>query len=246
MRHARTDPFRFRISPLRISPLPISPLRFSHHRAHVAGALAVAALIICFGCGSVETARDAASEQPGADDLIASGPHDIAVLEIRGLGTIRFELLPELAPATVDHFTELARKGFYDGTTFHRVIPGFMIQGGDPNSKDSDPRNDGKGGGTGVVSEFSPIPQLRGIVSLAHRGNRNTGGSQFFIVHEDSPHLNGNFSAFGRVIEGLDVLDAITEVEIDTYGRYGPEARPYPEDVVIESVQVIPADQAAL
>jgi len=210
-------------------------------RALVALALAVT----LFGCGSAESEPDPSAEATSAEDLIAPGPHDIAVLEIRGMGTIRFELLPELAPATVGNFTKLARNGTYDGTTFHRVIPGFMIQGGDPNSKDADPRNDGRGGGTGIPDEFTPLPQLRGIVSLANRGNHNSGGSQFFIVHQDAPHLTGHYTAFGRVIEGMEVVDAITEMEIDTYGRYGPQARPYPKDAVIESVEIVPAQQVA-
>ena len=183
---------------------------------------------------------------PPAPDPISPGPHDIAVLNIRELGSIRVDLLPELAPTTVAHFSKLAREGYYAGTTFHRVIPGFMMQGGDPNSRDADPRNDGKGGGTGIKSEFSDVSHLRGTVSLANRGNRNTGGSQFFIVHEDSPHLDGGFSVFGRVIEGLDVLDAIAEVEIDTYGRYGPRARPHPVDVVIESIEIELVDLSRL
>jgi cyclophilin family peptidyl-prolyl cis-trans isomerase len=213
---------------------------------HVVSLLATVTAVALLGCGIIETTSDLDSAKPATPDLISSGPHDIAVLKIRELGSIRFELLPELAPITVAHFSRLAREGLYSGTTFHRVIPGFMIQGGDPLSKDNDPRNDGKGGGTGVESEYSDVPQVRGIVSLAHRGNPNTGGSQFFIMHGSAPHLDGKFSVFGRVIEGLDVLDAIAEVEIDTYGRYGPEARPHPENVVIESIHIEPAARSAL
>jgi peptidyl-prolyl cis-trans isomerase B (cyclophilin B) len=223
---------------------------------HVVRAIAMVPAIAWLGCGVVD-----ATPGPGPDgdavavieeagsaerDPASPAPRDVAVLQIRGLGTIRFELLPESAPIAVTHFSQLAQEGFYAGTTFHRVIPGFMMQGGDPNSRDADPRNDGKGGGTGVPVEFSDVPQIRGIVSLAHRGNPNTAGSQFFILHADAPHLDGNYSVFGRVIEGLEVIDAITEVEIDTYGRYGPESRPYPVDVVIESVRIEPADRSTL
>lgn len=205
--------------------------------------LVIIPAIAWLSCGVVETKPTIGDS---AADLISPGPHDVAVLTIRDLGSIRFELFPELAPITVAHFTKLANKGFYDGTTFHRVIPGYMIQGGDPNSRDKDPRNDGKGGGTGIKSEFTAVSHERGIVSLAHRGNYDTGGSQFFIIHENTPSLDGNFSVFGRVIEGMDVVDTITEVEIDTFGRYGPEARPYPVDVVIESVRIESVGQASL
>jgi len=180
--------------------------------------------------------------KPTAAQLIAAGPHDQAVIEIRKLGEIRLDLLPELAPKTVLNFVKLANDGFYDGTTFHRVIPDFMIQGGDPNSKDHDPRNDGEGGpGYGIPDEFSELPHARGIVSMANYSSPNTSGSQFFIVHQDSPHLDGHFNAFGRVVEGIEVVDAITEVELDTYGRYGPRDLPYPEPVVIETIRIEPA-----
>jgi peptidyl-prolyl cis-trans isomerase B (cyclophilin B) len=199
------------------------------------------ALFALAACGSSEPPPQAA--RPTAADLISAGPHDQAVIEIRNLGEIRLDLLPELAPKTVANFAKLAGEGFYDGTTFHRVIPDFMIQGGDPNSKDHDPRNDGEGGpGYGIPDEFSELPHERGIVSMANRSNPGTGGSQFFIIHRDAPHLDGRYSAFGRVVEGIEVVDAITQVEIDTYGRYGPQNLPYPDPVVIETIRIEPAD----
>jgi peptidyl-prolyl cis-trans isomerase B (cyclophilin B) len=174
-----------------------------------------------------------------AEDLIREGQHDHAIIEIRDIGSIRIELLPEIAPQTVDNFIKLAEEGFYEGISFHRVIPGFMLQAGDPGSRNPDPRLVGSGGpGYGIPDEFSDFPHTRGVVSMANTGGRNSGGSQFFIVHRDSPHLDGQFSVFGRVVEGIEVVDAITEVEIDTYGRYGPINRPYPVPVVIEAVRV--------
>jgi peptidyl-prolyl cis-trans isomerase B (cyclophilin B) len=174
-----------------------------------------------------------------AEDLIAEGPHAHAILEIRDIGSIRIQLLPEVAPQTVENFIKLAEEGFYPGISFHRVIPGFMIQAGDPYSRDPDPRLAGGGGpGYEIQDEFSDFPHTRGVVSMANRGNRNSGGSQFFIVHQDSPVLDGHYSVFGRVVEGIEIVDAITEVEIDTYGRYGPTDRPHPVSVVIESVRV--------
>jgi cyclophilin family peptidyl-prolyl cis-trans isomerase len=178
---------------------------------------------------------------------VEDAPHDVAVLRVAGHGVIRIELLPEIAPATVANFAKLASEGFYDGTTFHRVIPGFMIQGGDPNSRDNrDPRDDGKGGpGYKIDAEFSDLPHVRGVVSMARGMSDDSAGSQFFIVQADSPDLDGQYTAFGRVVEGLDVVDSVTRVEIDTYGRYGPPDRPYPSDVVIESVRIEPASAAS-
>jgi peptidyl-prolyl cis-trans isomerase B (cyclophilin B) len=174
-----------------------------------------------------------------AADLIVEGPHPHAIIEIRDLGQIRIELLPEIAPATVENFIKLAEDGFYEGLTFHRVIPEFMLQAGDPASRDKDPRRLGGGGpGYDIQDEFSEFPHTRGVLSMANRGSRNTGGSQFFIIHQDAPHLDGRHSVFGRVVEGIEVVDAITEVEIDTYGRYGPINRPYPVPVVIEAVRI--------
>ncbi len=126
-----------------------------------------------------------------AADLIAEGPHDHAIVEIRDIGSIRIQLLPEIAPQTVENFIQLAEADFYAGILFHRVIPGFMMQTGDPTSRDPDPRLVGGGGpGYEIPDEFSDFPHTRGVVSMANKGQRDSGGSQFFIVHEDSPRLD--------------------------------------------------------
>ncbi|MDH3519124.1 MAG: peptidylprolyl isomerase [Myxococcales bacterium] len=170
---------------------------------------------------------------------VAAGPHDVAVIDLGGLGTIRFELLPEIAPQTVANFVTLASQGFYDGTYFHRVIPGFMIQGGDPATKNADPRDDGEGGPQhSIPDEFTDYTHLRGSVSMANKGFPDSGGSQFFIVHQDAPHLDGHYSVFGRVIEGIEVVDAITQLEVDVYGRYGPRDRPYPVNATVQSIRI--------
>jgi cyclophilin family peptidyl-prolyl cis-trans isomerase len=183
-------------------------------------------------------APDPAAAQ-AALDRISAGPHDTAVLDLGDLGTIRIELLPELAPQTVARFVSLAESGFYDGTHFHRVIPGFMIQGGDPLSKNLDPRDDGAGKTTeSLPDEFSAYPQVRGTVSLANAGSPRSGGCQFFIVQQDARHLDGSYSTFGRVSDGMGTVDAITRMEIDRYGRYGPRDRPYPIDAVIRSLKI--------
>ena len=166
------------------------------------------------------------------------------MLTIEGMGRIRIELLPEVAPETVKLFSELVEKGAYDGTTFHRVVPGFVIQGGSPSTRKADPRNHGRGGVADFPDEFSDVTHDRGAVSLANKKRRGTAHGQFFIVHRDSPALDGQFTLFGRVSEGMEVVDAITELEIDTFGRFGPRDRPHPRDARITSIALERADAA--
>lgn len=138
-----------------------------------------------------------------------------AILTTR-LGEITIEFLPELAPKHVENFIGLAKAGFYDGTLFHRVIPGFMIQGGDPNSKQADKRLHGTGGsGKNVPAEFSKEAHKRGAVSMARSAQPDSASSQFFIVVDDAPHLDGQYSLFGRVTAGMEVADAIVKEETD-------------------------------
>ena len=126
---------------------------------------------------------------------------------------IRLELYPETAPITVENFLDLVKKGFYNGLTFHRIISGFMIQGGDPDGN-------GMGGpGHSIKGEFksngvdNPLKHEKGVISMARSMDPNSAGSQFFIMHEAAPHLDGQYAAFGKVIEGLDVVDEIASVE---------------------------------
>jgi peptidyl-prolyl cis-trans isomerase B (cyclophilin B) len=134
-----------------------------------------------------------------------------ATLETRQ-GSIEIEFLPDKAPGHVKTFLDLARKGFYDGPPFHRVIPGFMIQGGDPNTKDAKGSRDRHGtGGPGyqIKAEFNDVPHKRGVVSMARSSDPNSAGSQFFIVVKDSNFLDRQYTAFGRVVSGIEVADAI-------------------------------------
>ena len=132
------------------------------------------------------------------------------------LGNISFRLLPELAPETVRNFEKLARDGFYDGTLFHRVIPGFMIQGGDPNTKTGNKASWGTGGpGHTINAEFSSRSHLRGIVSMARSQDPNSAGSQFFIVTTDSAFLDRQYTVFGEVTSGMDVADKIVNLSRD-------------------------------
>ena len=128
-------------------------------------------------------------------------------------GKIIFKLLPDDAPETVRSFVKLAKSGFYDNTLFHRIIPGFMIQGGDPNTKQADKSNWGMGGpGYSINAEFSSRSHLRGIVSMARGTDVNSAGSQFFIVTSDSTFLDRQYTVFGEVIEGMDVADKIVNL----------------------------------
>lgn len=147
-----------------------------------------------------------------AKDLTAPDA-EVAVLDT-SLGKIVIEFFPNAAPKHVANFKQLARSGFYNGTQFHRVIPGFMIQGGDPNSKDTDFSDDGTGkSGQLLKAEFTSIPHKRGIVSMARGGDPDSASCQFFIVHKDSPHLDNQYSVFGQVVNGLDTLDKIAGVK---------------------------------
>jgi len=136
------------------------------------------------------------------------------------LGKISFKLLPELAPETVRNFEKLSKDGFYDGTLFHRVIPGFMIQGGDPNTKTDNKGSWGMGGpGYNLKAEFSSRSHLRGIVSMARSQDPNSAGSQFFIMHADNAGLDNQYTVFGEVIEGMDVVDKIANVKTENPDR---------------------------
>jgi len=131
-------------------------------------------------------------------------------------GKISFKLLPELAPETVRNFEKLAKSGFYDGILFHRVIPGFMIQGGDPNTKTDNKGSWGMGGpGYNIKAEFSSRSHLRGIVSMARSQDPNSAGSQFYIVTADSTFLDKQYTVFGEVTEGMDVVDKIVNLNKD-------------------------------
>ena len=141
-------------------------------------------------------------------------------------GTIRFRLDPESAPETVRNFEKLARSGFYDGTLFHRVIPGFMIQGGDPNTKGGDKSTWGQGGpGYTIKAEFNARPHKRGAVSMARASDPDSAGSQFFIVTNDSLFLDRKYTAFGEVVEGMEVADKIVALDRDSGDRPLAEAR---------------------
>jgi peptidyl-prolyl cis-trans isomerase B (cyclophilin B) len=198
--------------------------------------------------GGASTGPMSPSENGKAQTASFSWPegpkHPVIGIEIEapGLtGSLEIELMPELAPKTVAQVLEWVDDGFYDGTTFHRVIDGFMIQGGDPNSRDRDPRNDGQGGiGFNLEDEFSRAPFTRGVVGMGNTGHQNSAGSQFFIMQSDEPSLDGHYTAIGRVRSGMEIVDAIVRVETDKYGRWGPKNRPI-ENVVMARIARVEA-----
>ena len=144
-------------------------------------------------------------------------------------GTITAEMFADAAPNTAANFMDLAKKGYYDGVIFHRVIDGFMIQGGDPTGS-------GRGGpGYTIPDEFNRAPHVRGVVSMANAGTRNSAGSQFFIVEKDSPFLDGRYTAFGRVISGMEWVDHIAQVQRDVHGRWGTKDRPLQEVEIVSA-----------
>ncbi len=148
---------------------------------------------------------------------------DIAVIETVH-GTIEMSFFPDKAPKHVENFKKLAGEKFYNGTTFHRVIPGFMIQGGDPNSKSEDRSTHGSGGpGHSVDAEFNDTKHDRGVLSMARSTEPNSAGSQFFICVKDSHFLDGQYTAFGKVTSGMDVVDKIVNEPRD--GSDNPNER---------------------
>ena len=139
----------------------------------------------------------------------------MVIIEMENGKKIKIELYPDIAPISCENFEKLVKSGFYDGLTFHRVIPGFMIQGGCPNGT-------GTGGpGWHIKGEFASngvkndLKHTRGVLSMASSMMPDSAGSQFFIMHEDAPHLDGNYAAFGKVVEGMDVVDEIAECATD-------------------------------
>lgn len=215
-------------------------------------------LLILSGCGQDEnrnasdnnsnasgtsTTETPSTEEPAAKKVVPDpeASHPIVTIEMDSGKTIKLELYPEVAPNTVNNFISLVKKGFYDGVIFHRVIPGFMIQGGDPDGT-------GAGGpGYSIAGEFTSngfqndLEHTRGVLSMARTGEPDSAGSQFFIMHADYPSLDTQYAAFGKVIEGIEVVDEIAtlptgandrpneplptmkKVTVDTLGKEYPE-----------------------
>ena len=207
----------------------------------IAGLLLLPVLAFA-GCGEKEASEKKTEETPTQVESLEStevnepieAPENlpIAEIKIKGYGTIKAELYPHKAPNTVANFTELANSDFYDGLTVHRLIKDFMIQGGCP-------KGDGTGdAGYGIPGEFASngfnindIAHTKGVLSMARAQHPNSGGSQFFIMTGESPHLNGDYAAFGKVISGIEIVEKLNVVET------GVMDKPV-EEIVIEDVKV--------
>lgn len=187
----------------------------------MAAILAVCLLLAMTGCGAWTEATPA----PTPIVLDESATY-FADIEIKGYGTVTVQMDQHAAPVTVTNFLNLANVGYYDGLTFHRIIKGFMMQGGSPTSVETMSNS--------IVGEFAangynnPISHTRGVISMARGQDYNSANSQFFIMHKDSPGLNGGYAAFGYVTEGMEVVDAICEAArpIDNNGIIAAEERP--------------------
>ena len=195
-------------------------------------ALLLGLMMLCsLACAKEATSAPAAEKTETKEETNVDKTHPIATITMKDGGVIELELYPEIAPESVENFISLSNSGFYDGLIFHRVIAGFMIQGGDP---------DGRGtGGPGycIKGEFSAngvkndLSHLRGVISMARAQPFDSAGSQFFICHADSQFLDGQYAAFGKVTSGLDVVDRIAKTTTDSRDK------PY-KDQIMETVRV--------
>ena len=194
--------------------------------------LLLAALLLCsLACAKEATSAPAAEKTETKEETNVDKTHPIATITMKDGGVIELELYPETAPESVKNFISLANSGFYDGLIFHRVISGFMIQGGDPDGR-------GTGGpGYSIKGEFAingvknDISHVRGVLSMARAQPYDSAGSQFFICHADSTFLDGQYAAFGRVTSGMDVVDRIAATTTDS------KDKPY-KDQIMETVRV--------
>lgn len=175
-------------------------------------------LVLLSACGTKEENSPNKSESTSTSnsDVVSSDENPIVTITMKDDTEIELELYPQVAPNTVNNFISLVKEGFYDGLTFHRVIPGFMVQGGDPDGK-------GTGGpGYAIKGEFSSngydnaLKHERGVISMARAQMPDSAGSQFFIMVADAPHLDGEYASFGKVIKGMEIVDDIVAVKRDS------------------------------
>ena len=166
-----------------------------------------------------------------------SGESIYADIVIKDYGTITVKLEPQYAPLSVERFTMLAESGFYNGLTFHRIMEGFMMQGGDPNGNGTGGYSEDLKGEFAANGVRNPINHTRGTISFARSQNYDSASSQFFIMHKDYPSLDGQYAAFGRVTEGIEIVDAICESAepVDAHGSILPEQQPVIETITIRS-----------
>ncbi|MEC0247942.1 peptidylprolyl isomerase [Paenibacillus chitinolyticus] len=210
--------------------------------------LVMALLVIAAGCGKAKTdssgtatpaptpSPTAAGSAGGSEPPKTDGKNPVVTIEMDNGKIIKAELYPQVAPNTVNNFISLIKKGFYDGKIFHRVIPGFMIQGGDPDGT-------GAGGpGYGIKGEFTSngfkneLKHTRGVLSMARAQDPDSAGSQFFIMVADSPHLDGQYASFGKVTEGMEAVDEIVNQPTEANDR--PKTPPAMKKVTVDTLGV--------
>src|SRR4051812_41341953 len=203
--------------------------------------LALGAVSGCSNTGNTDDSSKA--EKPKqTQEAKQVNTNEVAVIKT-AYGDMVVEFWPDVAPKTVENFKSLAKKGFYDGTAFHRIVKGFMIQGGDPLTKDPSKEDRWGTGGPGysVDAEFNDRPHVRGVLSMARSQNPNSAGSQFFICLGDASFLNRQYTAFGKLIKGDDVLTKLGDVETAISGG-GEKSKPTSRQG-IESIKIVPASQ---
>jgi peptidyl-prolyl cis-trans isomerase B (cyclophilin B) len=196
-----------------------------------------AAAIFVAGCSNANPSAPAVNTAVVTNQTpTVPGTNEVAVITTSE-GVMVVEFYPDVAPNHVANFKKLARSGFYDGTAFHRVIPGFMIQGGDPNTKNDSAKDTwGMGGPSYTINaEFNAKHHARGILSMARTSDPNSAGSQFFICHADAGQLDGQYTVFGNLIKGFDVLDKIATTPTE------PPDRPI-KRINVDSIKIVPAD----
>ena len=208
---------------------------------HVLGLLLGASLVAASLMAADEKKETSTPEPKKTESTPAADGKEVAVFKT-SMGEIVAEFWPEVAPKTVENFKKLARQGFYDGTAFHRIIQGFMIQGGDPNTKDPAKEAQYGGGGPGytIKAEFNERKHVRGVLSMARTPDPDSAGSQFFLMLGAAPSLDNQYTTFGKLIKGEDVLTKIgdTPVGPDKRGeRSNPKQR-----IEVQSIKIVPAD----
>ena len=178
--------------------------------------------------------------EPAKEEQKAVNANEVAVIKTSA-GEMTVEFWSDAAPKTVENFKVLAKKGFYDGTAFHRIIKGFMIQGGDPLTKD--PTAEARWGtgdpGYKIKAEFNDRPHVKGVLSMARSANPDSAGSQFFICLDTAPHLDKKYTAFGKVTKGLDILEAIGNTPVSPSAT-GEPSKPQ-KRIEVQSVKIVPA-----
>jgi peptidyl-prolyl cis-trans isomerase B (cyclophilin B) len=212
------------------------------------------ASLMVLSLAGADEKKDVSAEPKKSEAAANPNTNEVAVIKT-SVGEMVAEFWPDVAPKTVENFKKLAREGFYDGTAFHRIIKGFMIQGGDPKTKDVAKEDQYGTGDPGykIPAEFSDRKHVRGVLSMARSGDpleqtgamprpefANSAGSQFFVMLAPSPHLDKRYTAFGKIIKGEDVLMKIGDTPT-TRGRDGANSKPR-QRVEIESIKIVPAD----